>query len=77
MRRCAAGTELARAQVSTLRERLLKLGVWVKRSARRAVLHLPVRYPWFVVLLLEANRGCPRSHVMNAKEQNFRFSSPF
>jgi hypothetical protein len=29
----------ARAQVSTLRERLLKLGVWVERSVRRVVLH--------------------------------------
>ena len=47
LRHCAEGTELARAQVSTLRERLLKLGVWVKRSVRRIVLHLPAHYPWF------------------------------
>ncbi len=47
LRSCAAGTELARAQVSTLRERLLKLGVWVERSLRRIVLHLPLHYPWF------------------------------
>lgn len=46
LRRAAAGTELARAQVITLRERLLKLGVWVKRSVRRLVLHLPQQYPW-------------------------------
>lgn len=31
----------ARAQVSTLRERLIKLGVWVECSVRRIVLHLP------------------------------------
>jgi len=47
LRSLAAGTELAAAQVSTLRERLLKLGVWVDRSVRRIVLHLPLRYPWF------------------------------
>jgi hypothetical protein len=36
----------ARAQVSTLRERLLKLGVWVERSVRRVVLHLPVTFAY-------------------------------
>lgn len=46
LRGCAAGTECARAQVSTLRERLLKLGVWVQRSVRRIVLHLPQYAPW-------------------------------
>lgn len=29
------------AQVSTLHERLLKLGLWVESSVRRLVLHLP------------------------------------
>jgi hypothetical protein len=42
----AAGTACARAQVSTLRERLLKLGVWLERSVRRVVLHLPEAAPW-------------------------------
>ncbi len=46
MRRRAAGTALAAAQVSTLRERLLKVAVWVKKSVRRIVLHFPVNYPW-------------------------------
>ena len=46
LRGCAAGTACARAQVSTLRERLLKLGVWVSRSVRRIVLHLPQHAPW-------------------------------
>jgi DDE family transposase len=41
LRRRAAGTGLARAQVSTLRERLLKLGARIERSVRRIVLHLP------------------------------------
>jgi hypothetical protein len=46
MRRRAAGTALATAQVTTLRERLLKLAVWVEKSVRRIVLHFPVNYPW-------------------------------
>jgi hypothetical protein len=46
LRAAAAGTACARAQVSTLRERLLKLGVWVERSVRRIVLHLPQTAPW-------------------------------
>ena len=41
----AARTTCARAQVTTLRERLLKLGVHVVRSARRIVLHLPTSTP--------------------------------
>jgi hypothetical protein len=41
LRRRAAGTGLARAQVSTLRERLLKLGARIERSVRRIVVHLP------------------------------------
>jgi len=46
MRRRSAGTPLAAAQVSTLRERFLKLAVWVEKSVRRIVLHFPVNYPW-------------------------------
>lgn len=46
LRGCAAGTDCARAQVSTLRGRLLKLGVWVQCSVRRIVLHLPQYAPW-------------------------------
>jgi hypothetical protein len=40
------GTSCARAQVSTLRERLLKLGVWIETSVRRIVLHLPLSAPY-------------------------------
>src|SRR5713226_3855525 len=46
LRRRAAGTACADAQVTTLRERLLKLAVWVERSARRIVLHMPLTFPW-------------------------------
>jgi len=42
----AAGTRCARAQVWTLRERLLKLGARVAVSARRMVLHLPASFPF-------------------------------
>lgn len=42
----AQRTACADAQVSTLRERLLKLAVWVERSVRRIVLHLPTTFPW-------------------------------
>ena len=37
---------LARAQVTTLRERLFKLGAVVKESVRRIVLSFPESYPW-------------------------------
>jgi hypothetical protein len=37
--------DLARAQVTTLREHLLKLGAWVERSVRRIVIHLPESFP--------------------------------
>jgi hypothetical protein len=46
LRACAAGTGCERAQSWTLRERLLKLGVWVSASVRRIVLHLPQSAPW-------------------------------
>ncbi len=38
--------QLARAQVTTLRERLFKLGAVVKESVRRVVLSFPESYPW-------------------------------
>lgn len=46
LRRRAAGTACADAQVTTLRERLLKVAAWVQRSVRRIVLHLPASFPW-------------------------------
>jgi hypothetical protein len=41
-----AGTAYARAQVSSLRERFLKLGAQVVVSVRRIVLHLPRSFPY-------------------------------
>ena len=41
-----ARTNSARAQVSTLRERFLKIGVQVVTSVRRIVLHLPQAFPF-------------------------------
>jgi hypothetical protein len=46
LRHRASGTSCARAQVSTLRERLIKLGAWVEESVRRIVLHFPASYPY-------------------------------
>jgi hypothetical protein len=42
----AARTACARAQVWTLRERLLKLGAQVVVSVRRVVMHLPASFPF-------------------------------
>ena len=42
----AQGTACADAQVTTLRERLLKLAAWVERSVRRIVVHLPATGGW-------------------------------
>jgi len=46
LRYAAAGTELERAQVWTLRERLIKIGVRVVESVRRIFLDAPRSYPW-------------------------------
>ncbi|MEW6683349.1 MAG: IS1380 family transposase [Nitrospirota bacterium] len=46
LRRSAARTACARAQVTTLREWLLKLGARVVVSVRRIVLHLPASAPF-------------------------------
>src|ERR1035438_9936159 len=58
----AAGTACARAQVLTLRERLLKLGARVLVSVRRVVVHLPASFPFLpafrsVALALGAATG--------------------
>jgi hypothetical protein len=42
----AARTSCARAQVQTLRERLIKIGARVVESVRRIVLQLPASYPF-------------------------------
>jgi hypothetical protein len=46
LQRRAHRTACAGAQVTTLRERLLKVAVWIERSVRRIVLHLPTAFPW-------------------------------
>jgi hypothetical protein len=46
LRLAARGTAWAIAQVTTLRERLLKVAVWIERSVRRIVLHFPTTFPW-------------------------------
>ena len=58
----AAHTSCARAQVWTLRERLLKLGTRVIGSVRRVVVHLPASFPFLptfrqVALALGASPG--------------------
>jgi len=47
MRAALAGTELARAQVATLRLFLLKVGARIRESVRRVFVQLPSAYPWF------------------------------
>ena len=42
----AAQTSLTRAQVTTLREHLLKLSVRIEESVRRIVFHLPKAFPY-------------------------------
>jgi hypothetical protein len=46
LRSHAAKTSCARGQVSTLRERFIKLGVWLEESVRRIVLHFPASFPF-------------------------------
>jgi hypothetical protein len=46
IRRQAKRTTLARAQVNTLRERLLKLSARIEESVRRIVVHLPNTFPY-------------------------------
>ena len=44
-RTCLARTELARAQATTIRLKLLKIGALVQRSVRRIVIHLSESFP--------------------------------
>ena len=55
-REALAGTELAEAQVTTIRTKLLKIGALIKRSARRIVLHLAGGYPIKALFRLIARR---------------------
>jgi len=60
LRRRAAGTTCADAQVSTLRERLIKLAARVECSVRRIVLHLAAELP--VAVDLAPSRAGDRCH---------------
>jgi Transposase DDE domain group 1 len=51
-----AGTELARAEVGTIRLKLFKVGAWVKRSVRRVVVRLASSYPWQELFAAVARR---------------------
>lgn len=61
----AARTAFRSAQVSTLREHLMKLGAWLESSVRRIVLHLPAtclyRNDWQIIA--EASARHPHSAV--------------
>jgi hypothetical protein len=61
LRRAAHDTELADAQMDTLRLRLLKIGVRVERTARRVWFHLTSSHPWQRLWFLIASRlrGAP------------------
>ena len=56
LRKLLAGTDFAGAQVSTLRSRLLKVGVRVRETTRRIWLMLPTSYPFKEVWMHIASR---------------------
>jgi len=56
LRRLAAGTELAEAQMDTLRLRLIKIGVHVAGTARHIWFHLSSSHPWQKLWRLLARR---------------------
>ena len=55
----ARRTGFGAAQVETLRAQLVKLAVWVERSVRRIVLHLPATFAW-------RDRWCDLAHALAA-----------
>jgi hypothetical protein len=57
MRKLLAGTDLARAQVATLRLYLLKVGARLRESARRVLVQLPSAYAWLDLWHLLARAG--------------------
>jgi hypothetical protein len=56
LRLAARGTACERAQVDTLRLRLLKIGARVVVSVRRVLLHGPQPFPWLSCFRLVARR---------------------
>jgi hypothetical protein len=51
-----AGTDLARAEVGTIRLKLFKIGAWVARTVRRVVVRMSSAYPWPEVFTQVARR---------------------
>jgi hypothetical protein len=49
-------TELASADVATIRVKLFKIGAWVKRSVRRFVVKMASSYPWQALFRTVADR---------------------
>jgi hypothetical protein len=49
-------TDLANADVATIRLKLLKVGAWVKRSVRRLVVQMASSYPWQALFRTVAQR---------------------
>lgn len=56
LRKLLAGTEFADAQVSTLRTRLLKVGVRIRETTRRIWLMMPTGYPLKEIWMCIASR---------------------
>jgi len=80
----AARTACARAQVTTLRERLLKLGVHVVGSVCRIVLHLPTSTPflaaWRHIALEPRDHGAtylPHGQLRRAMASGVSGDNPF
>jgi len=61
VRQAAAGTPFEKAQVSRLREQLIKLGARVRQTARRLWVHLASSCPWKEIFALLCRRLTPRS----------------
>jgi hypothetical protein len=65
-RRALPGTELACAEVGTIRLRLFKVGAWVVRSVRRVVVRMSSSYPWQELFGTVAARLCGPRFVAEA-----------
>ena len=52
------GTEMAKAQCSTIRVRLLKLGARVRVTARKVWVHMAEAYPWAEIFMTAWRRVC-------------------
>jgi len=64
VREAAAGTPWERAQVSRIREQLIKVGAQVKETVRRVWVHLATSFRWQEVFgLINARLAKPRFAV--------------